>query len=183
MNTLNQSASISDPGLRTSDFGPRASAVGLRAAGPRHRLCAFTLVEVMIASGIFFMATFAILALVASTLRNARGLEKTGVDIGIVASQVYETLKTNKFSEGSYSGDLGSSYPDYFYDVEWGPYDTNGLLEADIVLNRHGSQNPSILSPSSSFPPTSKPAPAAGPLAASRDEILPSSQYPFARSQ
>ena len=142
MNTLNQPAFTSDFGLRPSDFGPRPSAFGLRAAAPRHRLRAFTLVEVMIASGIFFMATFAILALVASTLRNARGLEKTGVDIGIVASQVYETLKTNKFSEGSYSGDLGSSYPDYFYDVEWGPYDTNGLLEADIVLNRHGSQKP-----------------------------------------
>jgi len=96
----------------------------------------------MIASGIFFMATFGILALVAGTLRNARSLQRNDVDIGLAASMVYQTLKTNKFSEGTMSGDFGTAYPDYFFDAQWGPYDTNGLLEADIVLNRHGSQKP-----------------------------------------
>jgi hypothetical protein len=96
----------------------------------------------MIASGIFFMATFAILALVAGTLRNARALEKNDVDIGIAASMVYQTLKTNRFSEGTMSGDFGDSYPGYSFNVEWGPYDTNGLLEADIILNHRGSRKP-----------------------------------------
>ena len=38
---------------------------------------AFTLLEVMIACGIFFIAVFAILALVSNTLRNARILRLT----------------------------------------------------------------------------------------------------------
>ena len=36
------------------------------------RACGFTLLEVMIAAGIFFMATFAILALVAGTIDTPR---------------------------------------------------------------------------------------------------------------
>jgi len=42
-------------------------------AGQSSGTNAFTLMEVMVACGIFFMATFAILALVSTTLRNARG--------------------------------------------------------------------------------------------------------------
>ena len=44
---------------------------------------AFTLLEVMIAAGIFFMAIFAILALVSSNLKNARLIQKSHVDAGI----------------------------------------------------------------------------------------------------
>src|SRR5207342_1412722 len=59
--------------LRPS-FDPRPSTLGL----PLTR--AFSLIEVMIACGIFFMATFAILALVSTTLRNARALQRGDVD-------------------------------------------------------------------------------------------------------
>ena len=43
---------------------------------PRRGQVAFTLLEVMIACGIFFIAVFAILALVSNTLRNAQRLRR-----------------------------------------------------------------------------------------------------------
>src|ERR1700746_3688029 len=77
---------------------------------------AFTLIEVMIACGIFFMATFAILALVSTTLRNARALQRGDVDAGMAAAQVYQTMKTNRVAESSGSGNFGEAYPDYGYE-------------------------------------------------------------------
>ena len=103
---------------------------------------AFSLIEVMIACGIFFMATFAILALVSTTLRNARALQRGEVDAGMAAAQVYETLKTNKQAEVSGSGNFGENYPDYSYDFVSEPAETNGLLKVDIVVNRRGLHKP-----------------------------------------
>src|SRR5215475_5651356 len=97
---------------------------------------AFTLLEVMIALGIFFMFAFAILALVASTLRNARGLRRPQVDAGMAAA-IY--VSTNRFFEGSMSGDFGDVLPDYSWEAETYEFATNGLLQADLTLNRHGS--------------------------------------------
>jgi hypothetical protein len=105
---------------------------------------AFTLMEVMIACGIFFMATFAILALVSSTLRNARGLERGDIDAGMAAAQVYEVLRTNRLETGSLSGDFGDTHRDYSWEANWDiDYDsgaTNGLLKVDIVVNRRGNR-------------------------------------------
>lgn len=103
---------------------------------------AFTLLEVMIACGIFFMATFSILALVANTLRNARGLQKGDVDAGMAAAQVAQILKTNKLTEVTLSGDFGDSYKDYTWAAESHEFDTNGLLQVDIIVNRRGLQKP-----------------------------------------
>jgi hypothetical protein len=103
---------------------------------------AFTLLEVMIACGIFFMATFTILALVANTLRNARGLQKGEVDAGMAAAQVAQILKTNKLTEVTLSGDFGDSYRDFSWAAESHEFDTNGLLQVDIVVNRRGLQKP-----------------------------------------
>ena len=103
---------------------------------------AFTLLEVMIASGIFFMATFAILALVAQSLRNARALERNEANAGMAAAMVYDIVKTNRMDEGAGNGDFGNLYPEYSYDYEWHPYQTNGLLEVDLVLNRRGNKLP-----------------------------------------
>src|SRR5438045_6918579 len=50
---------------------------------PRRGQVAFTLLEVMIACGIFFIAVFAILALVSNTLRNAQRLRRIEVDAGM----------------------------------------------------------------------------------------------------
>jgi type II secretory pathway pseudopilin PulG len=103
---------------------------------------AFTLIEVMIACGIFFMATFAILALVSTTLRNARALQRGEVDAGMAAAQVYQTLKTNRQAEVSGSGNFGEAYPDYSYEFATQQYASNGLLQVDIVVNRHGLRKP-----------------------------------------
>lgn len=110
-----------------------------RAAAQGH---AFTLLEVMIACGIFFMATFAILALVAGTLRNARSLQRGDVDAGMAAAQIIQLLKTNRSTDIYGSGDFGDAYPDFSYEYQSGEYQTNGLLQVDIIVNRRGAQKP-----------------------------------------
>ena len=105
---------------------------------------AFTLIEVMIALGIFFMATFAILALVSNILRNARGLQRPQIDSGMAAA-IY--VNTNRFSVGSVSGDLNDSLPDYSYEIATDEFATNGLLQAEVVLRRHsGHDTPDSIS-------------------------------------
>jgi hypothetical protein len=103
---------------------------------------AFSLIEVMIACGIFFMATFAILALVSTTLRNARALQRGDVDAGMAAAQIYETLKTNRETEVSGSGTFGEAYPDYSFEFASQQYQSNGLLQVDIIVNRRGLRKP-----------------------------------------
>ncbi|HEV2207525.1 MAG TPA: hypothetical protein VG167_02045 [Verrucomicrobiae bacterium] len=110
--------------------------------GFERRIAAFTLIEVMIACGIFFMATFAILALVAGTLRNARALQRGDVDAGMAASQIFQMLKTNRQADISGSGDFGDTYPDFSYEFSSSEYMTNGLLQVDIVVNKRGLQKP-----------------------------------------
>jgi hypothetical protein len=93
----------------------------------------------MIASGIFFMAVFAILAMVSSVLRNARSLRRVELDAGMVAAQV---CNTNKLTEGSESGDFGNLYPGYSWETETYEAETNGLWQVDIVVRRHGISQP-----------------------------------------
>jgi hypothetical protein len=116
--------------------GPRC------AAGAAQASVGFSLLEVMIACGIFFMATFAILALVSTSLRNARALQRGDVDASMAAAQVYETLKTNRLTEISGSGTFGEAYPDYSYEYVSEEYQTNGLLQVEIVVNRRGLHKP-----------------------------------------
>ena len=117
-------------------FGVRPSSFGFFP--PR----AFSLIEVMIACGIFFMATFGILALVSTTLRNARALQRGDVDAGMAAAQIYQTLKTNRLAEFSGSGNFGKTYPDYGYEFASQQYQSNGLLQVDIIVNRRGLRTP-----------------------------------------
>jgi hypothetical protein len=99
----------------------------------------FSLLEVMIACGIFFAAVFAILALVSGTLRNARLLRRVDVDAGMVAAQV---CKTNKLYEGTESGDFGKLYPDYSWETSTMEVATNHLFQVDIAVRRRGVGNP-----------------------------------------
>src|SRR5258708_5346286 len=102
--------------------------------GRRRAQTAFTLMEVMIALGIFCMAGFAILAMVATTLRNARALRDQHPDAGTVASQY---CLTNKLYEGSYSGDfsdLGDLYSGYAWSTEDNEVESNGLHQVDFVV-------------------------------------------------
>jgi len=104
---------------------------------------AFTIIEVMIALGIFFMAVFTILALVSSILRNARGLQRVPVDAGLAAA-IY--VNTNRFSVGTVSGELDESLPDFSYNIETDEFATNGLLQANIILNRRGGREADAIS-------------------------------------
>ena len=118
----------------------RLSRIKHHASSLRRPIAAFTLIEVMIACFIFFLATFAILAMVATTLRNARGLQKGYVDAGMAAAQVFQIFKTNTDPDLSVSGDFGDALRDYSWEANSQEYDTNGLLQVDIVVNRRGGR-------------------------------------------
>jgi hypothetical protein len=95
----------------------------------------FSLIEVMIAIGVFFMASFAILGLVANTISNARRLQRAPVDAGVLAA---ELSVTNKLTEGDFSGNLGESLGSDYSDYTWIRHieerDTNKLFEVDFAI-------------------------------------------------
>lgn len=94
----------------------------------------FTLVEVMIALAIFFMATFAILGVVSRGLAAARSLQVSGPDPSLIAA---ELTVTNKLEDGmAESGDFGNIYPDYSWSYQVTEVATNGLFKVDIVVFR-----------------------------------------------
>jgi len=101
--------------------------------GARQR--GFSLLEVMIAIGIFFMGVFAILGLVSTSLDNARRLQRPLVDGGAVASWL---AVTNIFNEGTYTVNLGDVLGDAYngydctYDVE--EVGTNKLFRVGYVV-------------------------------------------------
>ncbi len=103
---------------------------------------AFTLIEVMIAMGIFFMAIFAILGLVSSNLRSARRLQQKPVD---ASALIAELSLTNKLTAGSDHGDFGDLYPGYTWDSEITEVRTNGLFQVEYLVNgpTSGGQAPS----------------------------------------
>jgi hypothetical protein len=106
---------------------------------------AFSLLEVMIATGIFFMGAFAILSLVASSLENARRLSRPDVDAGPVAGYL---LMTNILIEGHYEvnlGDfLGAAYNGYrvIYDVN--EVETNRFYQVDFVVQSPDHSRPVV---------------------------------------
>ena len=92
---------------------------------------AFSLLEVMIAIGIFFMCVFVILALVSSVLQNARRLQRPMVDAGMIAS---ELSATNQLVEAAQSGDFGQAYPGYTWTANITETQTNKLFQVDYVV-------------------------------------------------
>ncbi|MBW8863357.1 MAG: hypothetical protein JF609_00225 [Verrucomicrobia bacterium] len=96
---------------------------------------AFSLLEVMIAIGILFIGTFAILSLVSSSLENARRLQRPLVDASALVAQL---SMTNKLVEGIYSGNLGDvlgkDYSQYKYTGEIREVSSNRLFQADYVI-------------------------------------------------
>ena len=97
----------------------------------------FTLIEVMVALGIFFMALFTILGLVSNSLRNARALQRKQVDCGQVAAQVYFRLSnTNQVEEGVESGDFGDMSPEHDWTTDSYEVATNGLYRVDMIVQR-----------------------------------------------
>jgi hypothetical protein len=98
---------------------------------------AFSLMEVMIAMGIFFMCTFVILSLVSSSLQNARRLQRPMVDAAMIAS---ELSLTNKLVETTMSGDFGKAYPGYTWMADINEVMTNKLFQVDYVVQRSSSR-------------------------------------------
>ncbi len=95
----------------------------------------FSLLEVMIAIGVFFIGVFAILGLVSSSLENARRLQRPLVDAGAVASWL---SMTNQLVEGTYTVNLGDLLGDTYngydctYDVE--EVGTNKLFQVGFIV-------------------------------------------------
>jgi hypothetical protein len=108
-------------------------------------LLAFTLLEVMIAVAIFFMATFSILALVSQCLRSARSLHQNAPTPGMIAAQL---SLTNKLEEGSETGDFDDLadgiYPDYTWERETVFYASNGMFQVNIGVFRDGNLESSM---------------------------------------
>jgi Tfp pilus assembly protein PilV len=96
---------------------------------------AFSLIEVMIAAAIFFLAVFAILGLVSQTLGNARRLQRPQVDASPVLAQY---ASTNKLVEGTYSGNLsemlGDAYRNYNWTAEVTEVASNKLFSVECAV-------------------------------------------------
>ena len=105
---------------------------------------AFSLLEVMIAIGIFFLGSFAILGLVSQSLSNAQRLKHPLVDASVILSQL---SLTNQFIEGPYSGNLGDilgkDYADFTWQGDITEIRTNRLYSADFfIFNVKNSHDP-----------------------------------------
>ena len=142
----------SNDGRVLSGAKPPTSRITHHFSSPSTR-AAFSLLEVMIAGGIFFMAIFAILAMVSSVLSNARSLRRVELDAGMVAAQL---SITNKLTEGTQSGDFGNLYPDYSWEADEYEVATNGLWQVDIIVRRRGLAKPADVMSIWLFRPESK---------------------------
>jgi hypothetical protein len=101
---------------------------------------AFTLIEVMVATTIFFMAMFAILGVLSSGIHAASLLRNSGPTAGMVAGYYYVT---NKIEEGSDSGDFSdiAGYEGYRW-VSEAEEITNGLFQMKfVVIDPNGVQS------------------------------------------
>jgi ABC-type multidrug transport system permease subunit len=99
----------------------------------RTSLRAFTLIEVMLAITIFFMAMFAILGVLSSGVHAATILRTSGPTAGMVAGQYFVT---NQMEEGSDAGDFSdiAGYGGYVWQADKVEVDTNGLYKVHIEV-------------------------------------------------
>ena len=109
----------------------------------KRRSAGFSLIEVMIALGIFFIALFTILGLISQLLRNARAFQnKKAADATMV--QAYFLSTTNRVTEGLESGDFSDladfqdEYRDFSWEKETTFFASNGLWQVDyrVINNR-----------------------------------------------
>ena len=98
----------------------------------------FSLIEVMIALTIFFLAIFTILGSVSRSLGAARSLQQKFPDISAL---VADLMLTNKVEEGTGGGDFGDLFPGYTWTGSTNQIGTNGLFQIDFVIQaRRGRQ-------------------------------------------
>jgi len=94
-------------------------------------VAAFTLVEVLVASGILTMGLAGILLICSNGLRTARVLDRVHVDAGSLATML---SLTNQLEEGRDSGTFGDENPGYRWTSEIVEAGTNGLFQADFFV-------------------------------------------------
>src|SRR5262245_42175273 len=102
------------------------------AEEPGRTEAAFSLLEVMIAMAVFFIAVFAILESVSQSLRAARLLQQRWPD---PRALVAELSLTNKLEEGTVEGDFGDQYPNFTWTREVTLERTNGLFRLDFTIH------------------------------------------------
>jgi Tfp pilus assembly protein PilV len=109
-----------------------SASCGNRRVAPSH---AFSLLEVMIAMALFFMAVFAILDLTSQSLAAARGLQRTNLDVGSLATGL---LLTNRVEEGSLPPQITSEFeelnPGYTCTGNISEVSSNGLFQVDFEI-------------------------------------------------
>ena len=98
---------------------------------------AFTLLEVMIALTIFFLAIVSILGSVSRSLGAARSLQQKFPDISALAADL---MLTNKLEEGTGGGDFGDLFPGYTWTGYTNQIATNGLFQIDFVIRSVGGR-------------------------------------------
>lgn len=123
---------------------------------------AFSLLEVMIALGIFFMAVFAILGVINNGLRNARTLQQKDPDAGMVAAEI--TL-SNALVEQLEGGQFSDQYAGYSWTRDTYEVLSNKLFQVDMIVQKNGSDG-KVMSKMSIllFRPQSKPGSLDGAL-------------------
>lgn len=123
--------------IRSARNGPWASS---------RRGAAFTLMEVMIAIGVFCIGVFAVLDVVASVLHGARLLDKPMVDAGVIASVVSQTnsIVDGISGDGDLSEYLGDSYKGYKYAYTINEIESNRLYQADIAVTSDAPGKPAV---------------------------------------
>ena len=101
----------------------------------------FSLMEVMIAIGVFFIATFAILGVISNGIANARRLQRPPVDAGVLAA---ELSVTNRLIEGTSSGNLGDLLGREYNNYNWlrtiEEVETNRLFRIDYAIVTRGNR-------------------------------------------
>ena len=107
-----------------------------RHCSERRNPVAFTLVEVMIASAIFFTCTFGILAIMSQWMKAAALLRRDAPTAGMVAAELF--ANTNGVEEGTVSDTFGDFYRGYRWTREC-ILITNGMYEVDIVVTKNGN--------------------------------------------
>jgi Tfp pilus assembly protein PilV len=114
--------------------------IGPRSSPPDAR--AFTLVEVMVAVTIFFMAMFALLGVLSSGIHAASVLRTSGPTAGMAAGQL---ALTNIIDEGNNSGTFGEIYQGYRWRSLAREVATNGLFQVDFAVTDPNGNDISFL--------------------------------------
>lgn len=107
----------------------------LRVGGPMLPTSAFSLIEVVIAMGLFFIAIFAILDSTSQSVSAARLLQTSHVDATSLAAAM---SLTNRLEEGSLPSDIVAEfekqYPGYACNGSIMEIGSNGLFQVDFEI-------------------------------------------------